>query len=219
MRVSSAYVTVKTLRDSILIMSYTIVGLGNKGDEYKATRHNIGRMLVERFRKVHDFPEWQPDSNDEKKKKYLFSKGKLGKHEVLLILPELFMNKSGVSIASCFTSKKKLEQLVVVYDDVDLGFNDYKISFGRGSGGHRGVESIIKGLKTKDFIRLRVGISPTTPNGTVKKLKGEEKVLDFLMGDLGKKELESLPKISRMISEILETIITKGRSMAMNIHN
>jgi len=207
------------LRDTIVIMLYTIVGLGNKGDEYVTTRHNIGRMLVEQFRKAHNFPEWQSDSKNEKKKKYIFSKGKLGKHEILLILPELFMNKSGVSVATCVTSKKKAEQLVVVYDDVDLGFNDYKISFGRGSGGHRGVESIIKSLKTKDFIRLRIGISPTTPSGKVKKLKGEDKILSFLMGNLNKKEIEILPKISRMANEIIETVVTEGRARAMNIHN
>ena len=205
----------KKKNDNIVVMSYTIVGLGNKGEEYKTTRHNVGRILVERFRKKYDFPEWA----EEKKKGFLISKGKVGKHAVTLILPELFMNKSGASIKSLITSKKKAEQLVVVYDDIDLGFSDYKISFGRGSGGHNGIESIIKSIKTKDFVRIRIGISPTTPSGKIRKPKGEKKVLDFLMGNLGKKETETIPKISKVVNEILETIIEEGRAPAMNIYN
>ena len=151
--------------------------------------------------------------------KFLISKGKVGRHSVVLLLPELFMNKSGTSIKSLITSKKKAEQLIVVYDDVDLGFSDYKISFGRGSGGHRGIESIIKSVKTKDFVRVRVGIAPTTPAGKVRKPKGEKKVLDFLMGNFGKKETETIPKIAHIINEILETIIERGRDSAMNVYN
>ena len=154
-----------------------------------------------------------------KKKGFLISKGKLGKHNVALIFPELFMNKSGVAIKPLITSKKKAERLVVVYDDIDLGFGDYKVSFGRSSGGHRGIESIIKSIKTKDFVRVRVGIAPTTPSGKIRKPKGEKKVLDFLMGNFGKKEINIIPKISKTINEILETIIEDGRVSAMNTYN
>jgi len=200
-------------------MSHIIVGLGNPGEEYKTTRHNVGRIMVEKFRKKHDFPEW----TEEKKKGFLISKGKIGKKMVTLILPELFMNKSGASIKSLITSKKKAEQLIVVYDDIDLGFGDHKISFGRSSGGHRGIDSIIKNIKTKDFIRVRVGIAPTTLSGKVRKPKnknkGEKKVLNFLMGNFGKKETITIPKTSRTINEILETIITEGRALAMNMFN
>jgi len=196
-----------------------IVGLGNKGDEYKTTRHNVGRMLVERFRKKNDFPEWVEENGKGKKTEFLMSKGKVGKHEVVLVLPELFMNKSGTAIKSLITSQEKAEQLVVVYDDIDLGFSDYKISFGRSSGGHNGVGSIIKSIKTKDFIRVRVGIAPTTPGGKIRKPKGEDKVIDFLMKDFGKKEMKVFPKISKTINEILETIIKEGRVPAMNRFN
>ena len=196
-------------------MSYTIVGLGNPGEEYKNTRHNVGRIMVEKFRKKYDFPEWTED----KKKGFLISKGEIGEHKVTLILPELFMNKSGNSIKSLITSKKKAEQLIVVHDDVDLGFPVHRISFGRGSGGHRGIESIIKHIKTKEFVRVRIGIAPTTPSGKIKKPKGEQKVLDFLMKDLGKKEVATITKISKTINEVLETIIKKGRVPAMNTYN
>lgn len=204
-------------------MSYTIVGLGNPGEEYETTRHNVGRMLVECFRKKHDFPEWSEEKKKAKKIGYVLSKGQIkgkgGKHEVTLVLPEIFMNKSGTSIKPLITSKKKAEHLVVVYDDIDVGFSEYKISFGRSSGGHRGVESIIKSIKTKDFIRVRVGIAPTTPGGKIKKPKGEKKILDFLLGNFGKKETIVFPKISKTINEILETIIQEGRVSAMNRFN
>ncbi len=200
-------------------MSYVIVGLGNPGEEYEMSRHNTGRILVEKFAKKYDFSDWEPQSSNTKKNTHLVSKGKVGKHAVELVLPELFMNKSGAVIKSIITSKKKAEKLVVIYDDIDLGFGDYKISFGRGSGGHNGVESIIKNIKTKDFIRIRVGIAPSTPSGKVRKPKGEKKVVDFLMGDFGKKEKEVIPKLARTINKILETIVEEGRERAMNTHN
>ncbi len=197
------------------LMSYVIIGLGNPGDEYKTTRHNVGRIMVERFRKKYDFPMW----SEEKKKGFLISKGKIGKHTITLILPELFMNKSGNSIKSLITNQKKAEQLVVVYDDIDLGLSDYKISFGRGSGGHRGIESVIKSIKTKNFIRVRIGIAPTTVSGKIRKPKGENKVLGFLMGDFGKKEIKIIQKTSVTVNKILETIIEEGVVSAMNIYN
>jgi len=196
-------------------MTYIIVGLGNPGKEYEKTRHNVGRILIESFRKKNNLPEWE----NEKKKGFLISKGDIDEYKVALILPELFMNKSGVSIKSIITSKNKAEKLIVVHDDIDLGFLNHKISFGRGSAGHRGLESIIKAIGTKDFIRVRVGVSPTTPSGKIKKPKGEKRVLDFLMGDFSKKEMESIPKITNNVKKILETIVKEGRVSAMNIHN
>ncbi len=200
-------------------MSYIIVGLGNPGEEYEMSRHNTGRILVEKFAKKNGFSDWEVNSKDTKKKSYLVSKGKIGKHSVTLVLPELFMNKSGVTLKALVTSKKKAEKLVVIYDDIDLPFGSTKIAFSRGSGGHNGLESVIRAIKTKDFIRIRVGVAPTTPSGKLRKPKGEKKVLDFLLGDYRKKEMETIPKIAHTINKILETIIEEGRVSAMNTHN
>jgi PTH1 family peptidyl-tRNA hydrolase len=149
-------------------MSYVLVGLGNPGPEYEKTRHNTGRIVLEIFRKKCDFPDWEPD----KKLKALVSKGKLGKAEILLLEPETFMNNSGGSVKPLITSKKKAESLVIIHDDLDLPIGSYKISFNRGSGGHKGVENIIKAIGTEGFVRVRVGISPVTPGGKLKKPSG-----------------------------------------------
>ncbi len=196
-------------------MSYTIAGLGNPGEEYKNTRHNAGRIVLEHLRKSRDFSDWK----EERKWKALISAGKIGKSKVVLLEPDNFMNNSGKSIAPIVTSTKKAEKLVVVYDDIDLPLGVIKISYNRGSGGHRGVESIIKSVKTKAFVRLRVGVAQTTPTGKIKKPRGEQKVLDFLMGEFKPKELDVLKKVSKNIADALETIILEGKEKAMNMYN
>lgn len=192
-----------------------ITALGNPGEEYKNTRHNVGRILLESLVKKNDFSEWVPN----KKLKALSSEGKMGKDKVQLIEPETFMNKSGLSLQSIITSKKKAEELVVIHDDLDLPIGKFKISFNKSSGGHRGVESIIKMIKTESFTRVRVGISPATASGKLKKPKGEKEVGDFILGEFNKNEMETLKKISKKVSVALEMIITEGREKAMGEFN
>ena len=196
-------------------MSYIIVGLGNPGEEYEKSRHNLGRIVLEYFRKKSDFSEWE----ESKKNRGLVSNGKIGKSKVVLLEPETFMNKSGLSVKSLITSKKKAEKLVVIYDDLDLSIGEIKISFNKGTGGHRGLESIAKNVKTKEFVRVRVGISQATPTGKLRKPKGEQKTLDYLMGDFNKKDLGILKKLKPKIIQALETTIVEGRQKAMNLFN
>jgi len=191
-------------------MQYLIVGLGNPGEEYANTRHNAGRMIVEAFRKKNDFPEWTPD----KSLKALVSKGSRGKDKIILVLPDNFMNVSGRSIAPLVKSAKDAERTVVVYDDLDLPLGSMKISFNRSSGGHKGVESIIKALKTRAFARLRVGICPTTPTGKLKKPKGEELLLDFIVGPFKKAELDEMKNGAKRGAEALALILDEGREIA-----
>lgn len=196
-------------------MTYTIVGLGNPGEEHEHSRHNIGRMAVEQFAGTHGFPEWK----EEKKKGFLISKGAIGKHAVDLVLPQLFMNRSGAALKPLIGSAKKAATLVVVYDDIDLPFGVCRISFGRGSGGHRGVESVIKALKTRDFIRVRVGISPQTSSGKMRKPKGEDKVVEFLLKPMSKKEHTEAVTVTRHVGLMLDSIIEDGYVAAMNQYN
>jgi len=132
-------------------MAHIFVGLGNPGQEYEATRHNAGRILVENFGKAHD-AEWKED----KKLSAKVAKIKVGKSQVVLILPETFMNNSGKAVKPLITSIKSAEKLMVVYDDLDLPFESAKISFNKSSGGHKGVESIIKAVKTEKSARMRI---------------------------------------------------------------
>lgn len=192
-----------------------VVALGNPGEEYKNTRHNVGRIVLEPFVKKNDFSDWISD----KKTKALLSEGKIGKEKAFLIEPETFMNKSGFSLQSIITSKKKAEELIVIHDDLDLPIGKFKISFNKSSGGHRGVESIIKAIKTEAFIRVRIGISPSTPSGKLKKPKGEKDVGDFILGEFKKSEMEILKKISKKVAEALEIIIMEGREKAMGEFN
>lgn len=200
-------------------MTVYIVGLGNPGDDYENTRHNAGRNAVSFFQKKYKFSDWTTDKSRKSSSQSKSSKGKIGKKEVVLIRPEVFMNKSGLAIEGLVNPKKALESLVVVHDDLDIPIGKARISFNRGSGGHRGVESIIRLLKTKAFTRLRIGISRATPKGVVKKVQGEKAVCDFILGKFRKDELIILQKTYKKISEILESIISDGREKAMNKFN
>ena len=94
-----------------------------------------------------------------------------------------------------------------------------KISFNRSSGGHNGLGSIIKALKSEEFLRIRVGISPATPKGAVKKPKGEKAVINFILGEFKKSELETIKKLSKKVSEAIETIFAEGKDKAMSLYN
>ena len=193
-------------------MSYIIAGLGNPGEEYIHTRHNAGRMMVENIKSAHEFSEWKLD----KKLNALLSKGEIEGEKVLLVEPETFMNKSGGALKPLIGSEKKAEKLIVIYDDLDIPLGTLKMSFNRGSGGHRGVESIIKTLKTEKFIRIRVGIAPVTPSGKTKKPADVDK---HILGEFKKAEQDVLKKNAKKITEILPVLFKEGLSKAMTEFN
>lgn len=195
-------------------MAYIFVGLGNPGEEYKATRHNTGRILLDLLGKSLD-AEWKLD----KKLNAIISKVKIGKTPVTLVMPETFMNNSGKSVKPLITSIKSAEKLMVIYDDLDLPFGTNKISFNKSSGGHRGLESIIKAIKTEKFARVRVGISPTTPSGKIKKPKGEDAVTKVIMGKFKDDEIKELKKLSKKLNETLDTFVSEGLEKAMTTFN
>lgn len=194
---------------------YYIVGLGNPGEEYAFTRHNTGRIVVDMFRKKFDFTDLKAD----KKTKSLISTGAVAHEKVTVMYPETFMNNSGKSVQSIITSEKKARNLIVVYDDLDLPLGTVKIAFNRGSGGHRGLDSIIRSIKTPAFIRVRVGVSKATAGGKVRKPQGEEAVNDFIVGEFRKPELEEMKKVGKRVVEALATIVEKGYEAAMNEYN
>jgi PTH1 family peptidyl-tRNA hydrolase len=188
------------------MINYTIVGLGNPGEEYVGTRHNLGRIILDAFVKTLNFKDWQED----KKLKALKIEGKVGKNKALFLKPETFMNKSGDSVKAVIKSKKNAETLIVVHDDLDLPLGKIKISFAKSSGGHKGVESIMRAIKTEDFIRLRIGISGETASGKIKKPQGEEKVIDAILGEFKKSETDDLKKIIKKAVKSLDLIIEYG---------
>ncbi len=193
-------------------MSYIIAGLGNPGEEYQVTRHNAGRIMVEKIKEVYGFSEWKHD----KKLNALLSKGEIEENKTVLVIPETFMNRSGGALAPLITSVKKAEKLIVIYDDLDLPLGALKMSFNRGSGGHRGLESIIKSLKTEKFIRIRVGIAPVTPSGKTKK---PSSVDNHILGEFKKAEQEILKKEGKKVVEIFPMLFNEGLAKAMTVFN
>lgn len=194
---------------------FTIVGLGNPGELYEKNRHNAGRIILERIAKKNGFSEWKDDA----KIKALVAKGELGGKKVQFIMPNNFMNNSGTSVAPLINSPKDLEQLVVIYDDLDIPVGTIKISYDRSSGGHNGVESIIKRVKSQAFTRIRVGICPVTPGGKQKPRPSGEDRTEFLLKDFRETELAELQKLSKKIDEALAMIISEGRAKAMTLFN
>lgn len=192
-----------------------IVGLGNPGEEYKNTRHNAGRIILEKIAKANDFSDWK---NDMKLKSFR-SKGEIGGKNFDFLLPNTFMNNSGNAVSGVIDDKKKLKNLVVVYDDIDLSLGTIKISYNRSSGGHNGLESIIKQLKSQEFTRIRIGVCPTTPTGKMKKPKGEEAVVKFLLGVFKEDELKIIKNLSKKIAEIITMISAEGKDKAMTLYN
>jgi peptidyl-tRNA hydrolase, PTH1 family len=94
-----------------------------------------------------------------------------------------------------------------------------KVSFNRSSGGHNGLESIIKKVKSREFVRIRIGISPSTPSGKIRKPKGEEAILKYLLGKFKESELKEIKNISKKVAEILETLAHDGKDKAMSVYN
>ena len=199
-------------------MSYIFIGLGNPGIEYEETRHNTGRLLLEWFGKSLG-AEWKAD----KKLNASVTKVKIGKSPVTLVLPDTFMNNSGKFLKAMFplglASGKQAEKLMVIYDDLDLPFGSAKISFNKSSGGHKGLESIIKALKTEKFARIRIGISPTNSSGKIKKPSGEETVMKVILGKFKPDELSELKKLTKRVSEALKTFVSSGLEKAMTGFN
>ncbi|MBI2068872.1 MAG: aminoacyl-tRNA hydrolase [Candidatus Yanofskybacteria bacterium] len=156
-----------------------LIGLGNPDTEYQNTRHNVGFMFLDYLarrslvadapqplwrrrgegglaKKTHDKTTWEFD----KKSNSLITKVKLDKTSVILAKPQTYVNKSGEAVKKlCSIFHVPYSMLVVIHDDLDIPFGNTKISFDKNSGGHKGIESIMRALKTKKFYRLRVGLA------------------------------------------------------------
>ncbi len=189
-------------------MIRVILGLGNQGKEYLNTRHNTGRMAVEYFAKKNSFSAFEFD----KKSNSLITSGKIGKEKIVVALPETFMNKSGAAASKLIKSKKNLPELIVIHDDLDIPLGKAKISYGKNSGGHKGVESIMRALKTKNFVRIRIGVSP-------KQKPDQKEIIKFIIGKFKPTEMEIFKKIEKRVSDALVMISTDSLERAMSEFN
>jgi PTH1 family peptidyl-tRNA hydrolase len=192
-----------------------VVGLGNPGEEYKNSRHNTGWIMLDYL--LGNKIEWKQGGG---KTKGLFYKDSIASKPVEFLKPLTFMNNSGNAVLCAKDYRKTpLKDIIVIYDDVDLPIGKMKISFDKSSGGHNGLESVIKKLKSKEFLRIRIGIAPVTPSGKIKKPKGEKGILNFLLGEYKKTELDELKKLSKKVKEAIEVAFTEGKDKAMSLYN
>ncbi|MEK7642085.1 MAG: aminoacyl-tRNA hydrolase [Patescibacteria group bacterium] len=202
-------------------MPYIIAGLGNPGEEYENTRHNTGRIVLDAIRE-----EFGDDFEYNKKLNAQVSTGKIGREKATFIAPDTFMNNSGKAIGPLVKVKmnKKLkmktaDELIVIYDDFNLPLGKIRISYNRSSGGHNGVESIIKAVQTEAFVRIRIGVAPEKANGTAKTPHGDEKIEKFILGPLKDDEMKELKKVSKKVVEAVEMLVRESREKAMSVFN
>ncbi|HEY4489501.1 MAG TPA: aminoacyl-tRNA hydrolase [Candidatus Paceibacterota bacterium] len=193
-------------------MPTVIMGLGNPGAEYAKTRHNAGRMAVELFAKQERFEDFV----FKKAANALVAQGSIDGEKVMLVLPETYMNHSGKSAPAFVKSVKAAQKLLVVRDDLDMPLGAIKMTmYGRGSGGHKGVESIMRALRTKEFAQLKIGISGATAKGKVKKPSGDEKVTKHVVGKFKPAEEALLKKTLKKASEAITVFTAEGIERAM----
>jgi len=179
-----------------------IIGLGNPGEKFKHTRHNVGFMALDFFAEKNNFPEFEL----EKKYYSLVSE----KDDMMLVKPQTFMNKSGKAVTLILKNQKEAI-LIVVHDDIDLPIGKLKIIKERGSAGHKGVEAIIKNIGNENVIRFRVGIQPKAG-----KPKNSE---SFVIKNFTQEEQEIINSTSEKITEALNFFIENGLEKTMNQYN
>ncbi|MBC8465348.1 MAG: aminoacyl-tRNA hydrolase [Parcubacteria group bacterium] len=193
---------------------FIIVGLGNPGKQYEKTPHNAGFMVLDALVQEKGEGEWKKEKMCEGLVSAVsFSCGATG----LLLKPETFMNASGKSVRKVIDTPEDVEDsLIVVYDDIDMPVGSVKIVFDRGSGGHKGVRSIIDTLGTTRFTRVRVGVAPLGLFGDMKKPKGREAVSRYVLAPLSRRRSHLIEDGIRTAISAIEKIICEGREVAMN---
>lgn len=182
-----------------------IVGLGNPGREYTNNRHNIGFLVIDNLAQKLD------TSFSRVKMNALMTAVKYKGQRIILIKPQTFMNLSGKAVSSYIRFYKlPLENLMVVYDDVDLPFQVLRMRPTGGDAGQKGVRSIIQELGTKDFPRLRVGID---------RPPGRMSVSSYVLLDFSKQESRDLPFVLEQASDAILTFVEFGLNQAMTTFN
>lgn len=184
---------------------YLIVGLGNPGEEYAQTRHNLGFMLIDKLAA-------QAGATVKRKEcQALVGNTTIEGQRAILVKPQTFMNLSGDAVA-CLLRKPDLQacSLIVISDDLALPFGSIRLRERGSAGGHNGLKSIIGALGTDEFIRLRIGIQPEHPVGDAKR---------FVLNQFSRTEQETLADILDRTERALRSVIRDGISKAMSLHN
>jgi PTH1 family peptidyl-tRNA hydrolase len=186
-----------------------IVGLGNPGRSYASNRHNIGFICLRYFARA------QAIKFNQKKGLARIGTGVVAGNKVVLARPQTFMNQSGQSVSRLLRKfKVNPQDLLVIHDDLDLPLAKIRISSGSGSGGHKGINSIIQELGTQEFTRIRVGIGrPANPTPT------EDDIIAYVLSDFTPQERKAVSSVIPRVSEAILCLLTEGLTTAMNKFN
>ena len=180
---------------------YLIVGLGNPGYRYTATRHNIGFMVLEQLAGNLDLDLSQNSF------KALWGKGKIGSKSVILAMPQTYMNLSGNATRQLHAFfKTEISNLIVIHDDLDLNFGSIRLKSGGGNAGHKGLVSIEENLGSSEFMRIRLGIG---------KPADKSRIEGYVLEPFGKDEISVLPEIIQWAANAADEIVSSGMQTAI----
>ena len=185
---------------------YLVVGLGNPGRQYEATRHNMGFDVIDRLVEEHRIPQGGVKFNA------MYGKGIIGGEQVLLMKPLSYMNLSGGPVrdmANYFKIDPETE-MIVIYDDIDLEPGQIRIRKKGSAGGHNGIKSIIAQLGTQNFYRIKVGVG-AKPRGW--------DLADYVLGRFSSDERIAVDKAICDAADAVEMILRDGIESAMNHYN
>ena len=184
---------------------HVVAGLGNPGDKYHGTRHNVGFYVIDALSSAYDI------RLDKKKFDASYGRGTVRNLEVILVKPLSYMNRSGIPIRKLIEYYKiSHKNILVVHDDIDLSFGRIKIKLKGGHGGHNGMRSIIDTLGGEDFARLRVGIGRS---------ENESSVTGHVLGRFRPEEKRQLGAIVDRSRDAAVTILCEGTREGMNRFN
>lgn len=190
-----------------------IVGLGNPGRIYARNRHNIGFMCVSHFAKT------QGIRFDKKQGQARIGTGEVAGNKLIVARPQTHMNLSGESVIRLVNKFNiSLNDLLVIHDDLDLPLGKIRLNQGSGSGGHKGVDSIITHLGSLDFPRIRVGIGrPPIIEGSAEDREAE--VVAYVLNDFTPEERKTITQVIPKVSEAILNLLSEGLTAAMNKYN
>jgi PTH1 family peptidyl-tRNA hydrolase len=190
-----------------------IIGLGNPGRCYANNRHNTGFMCLNHFART------QGIKFDKKQSEARIGVGEIAGLRVMLAKPQTYMNLSGESVSRLVKIFRiNLNDLLVIHDDLDLPLGKVRIRLGGGSGGHKGIESIISCLGSQDFIRLRVGIGRPTATESSTEISDAD-IIAYVLSEFSAQERRIITTLIPEVGEAILYLITEGLTATMNKYN
>jgi len=195
---------------------YLVVGLGNPGPEYVWTPHNAGFMAIDRIAQQSGVVV------QNRRCKAVTATIRIGGREVILAKPETFMNLSGLSVAALvkeFGAGPQLENLIVLYDELDLGLGTIKIRERGSAAGHNGARSIISSLGTSEWLRIRIGVGHDLPAEAIAAGAKRRGGKDYLLEPMRKADLVVMDEVLDRVATAVRRVVEEGPAVAMNEFN